>query len=405
MRLAPTSILLAAIAAFSSGCGESTTGASPKSIDEPLRVSRGDFRQQLHLSGEIEAADGVSIVVPRLPNWQTTIKTIVEDGTRVETGAVLAELDSTPFSTGLEQKHDSHADAVQQRTQQKSRSEADLEKLELEQERSRIELDKAKMRAAIPPEILPRREYEDNQLALRRAEVTHEKAKNDLESTRSAAGAEVANVQIQIDKAQSEIATAEDAISSMSLRAPSPGVVILGENQETGRKYQAGDAVWVGNQLISIPNLDTLRVSALVIDVDDRKVVPGQRAEIVPDAYPEIRLTGTVESVTTAANSQRPESLRRAFVATIALDKTTARDKLRPGFSVRVTVLRAEEKGALLVPRAALELTGEKPMARTRRGKLVPVTLGDCNDHQCVVREGLAEGDLLAIASSRGAAS
>jgi multidrug resistance efflux pump len=405
VRFASTSILLASIAAFSSGCGGQSSDASPKAADTPLRASRGDFRQPLHLSGEIEAADGVSIVVPRIPNWQSTIKTIVEDGTRVETGAILVELDSTPFSTGLEQKHDSHADAVQQRTQQQARSAADLEKLELELERSRIELDKAKMKAGIPPEILPRREYEDNQLALRRAEVTHEKAKNDLDSRNRASRAEVANVQIQIDKAQSEIVTAQDAISSMSLRAPSPGVVILGENQETGRKYQAGDTVWVGNQLLSIPNLDTLRVSALVIDVDDGKVVPGQRAEITPDAYPEIRLTGTVESVTTAANSQRPESLRRAFVATIVLDKTTARDKLRPGFSVRVTVVRGVEKGVLLVPRAALELGGDKPMVRLRRGKLVPVTLGECNDHECVLLDGLAEGDLLSNVAAQGAES
>ena len=101
MRFVTTAALLLPIAALASGCGGGRSDASPGAAEPVLRVSRGDFRQVIHLSGEIEAADGVSIVVPRLPNWQTTIKTIVEDGTRVETGAVLAELDSTPFSTGL----------------------------------------------------------------------------------------------------------------------------------------------------------------------------------------------------------------------------------------------------------------------------------------------------------------
>ncbi|MGK2857153.1 MAG: efflux RND transporter periplasmic adaptor subunit [Thermoanaerobaculia bacterium] len=405
MRFAAASIVLLPIAALSLGCGGSRSDASSRATEPVLRVSRGDFRQVLHLTGEIEAAEGVSIVVPRIPNWQTTIRTIVTDGSRVEAGALLAELDSTQFSTGLEQKRDAHADAIQERTQQAARSEADLEKLELDLETSRIELEKAKTRAAIPPEILPRREYEDNQLALRRAEVVHEKARNDLESRQRAAKADLANVEIRIAQTREEIVTAEAAIESMTLRAPSAGVVIIGENRETGRKFQAGDAVWVGNELLSIPNLDTLRVSAIVVDVGDGEVVRGQRAEITPDAYPEIRLIGTVESVTTAANSLRPESLRRGFEAMLLLDDATQRDKLRPGFSVRVTIVRSEGKGVLLIPRAALEVRADERLARHRNGKLVPVTLGECNDHECVVLGGVDEGEFLGGPTAESPAS
>ncbi|MBI2214691.1 MAG: efflux RND transporter periplasmic adaptor subunit [Acidobacteria bacterium] len=401
MRLTYTTILLLlAIGALSTACGGGTTDASSATANVPLLVTRGDFRETIHLSGEIEAAEGVTITVPRLPNWQTTIKTIVADGTRVEQGAVIAELDSTPFSTGLEQKRDQYADNVQERTKQLSRSAADLEKLELDLEKARIELEKAKTKAAVPPEILPRREYEENQLALRRAEVTHEKARNDLESRRRAEKATLANLQIQIEKAGAEIGTAEAAISSMSLLAPSAGVVIVGENPETGRKFQQSDTVWVGMEIISIPNLDTLRVSAIVVDVDDGRVVPGQRVEVVPDAYPEIRLVGRIESVTTAANSLTPESLRRGFIATVAIDRDSTTDKLRPGFSVRATVVRSETKGALLVPRAALVATADGSKARLRNGALVPVKLGACNDHDCILLDGLELGDALSSVPS-----
>lgn len=229
VRLSITATLLLPLAIAASGCSESRSDASPAASDSPLRVSRGEFREVLHLTGEIEAAEGVTVTVPRLPNWQTTIKSIIADGTRVETGSILAELDSTPFSTGLEQKRDTREDAVQERAQQTSRGAADFAKLELDLEKARIELDKAKSKAAIPPEILPQREYEDNQLALRRAEVTREKARNDLESQRRASKADLANTQIKIDKAGSEIGTAEAAISSMSLRAPAAGVAIVSD--------------------------------------------------------------------------------------------------------------------------------------------------------------------------------
>lgn len=398
-------LLLFSLGALASGCGSDRSDASPGSPNAPLRVTRGDFREAIHLSGEIEASQGVTITVPRLPNWQTTIKSIVPDGTRVEKGTVLVELDSTPFSTGLEQKRDALADAVQEKTQQASRSTADLAKLELDLEKTRIELDKAKLKAAIPPEILPRREYEDNQLALKRAEVAHEKANNDLQSQRRAEKASIANVQIRIDTAGSEIGTAEQAIESMALRAPEGGVAIVGENQETGRKFQQGDTVWVGNEILSIPNLETLRVNAIVVDVDDGKVVPGQQVEVVPDAYPEIRLAGRVDSVTTSANSLTPNSLRRGFVATIVIDHDDTTGKLRPGFSVRATVIRSEKKGALLVPRAALVESAAGTKARLRKGTLVPVKLGACNDHDCILVDGLDEGDLLSFTPSEKEAS
>lgn len=396
-----TSILLAGLGGLSSACGGATSDASPRVGSASLRVTRGDFRETIHLSGSIEAAEGHRITVPRLPNWQTTIKTIVTDGTRVEKGAILAELDSTPFSTGLEQRRDTHADAVQERAQELSLGTAELARLQLALETSAVELEKAKTKAAIPPEILPRREYEENQLALRRAEVTHEKAKNDLDAQRRAAKASLANVDIRIATASAEIETAETAIESMSLRAPVGGVVIVGENPETGRKFQQGDTVWVGMEIVSIPELDSLRVSATVIDVDDGKVVPGQRVEIVPDAWPEIRLDGRVESITTAANSLSPDSLRRGFVATIAIAPASApAGKLRPGFSVRASVVRAEKKGVLLVPRAALVQAADGAKARRRGGDLVPVTLGECNAHECVVLDGLAVGDPLSAESA-----
>jgi len=397
---ATTAVLLLCLGGLASACRGNRSDASPATSGGPLRVTRGDFREQLNLSGEIEASQGVTITVPRLPNWQTTIKTIIADGSRVEKGALLAELDSTPFSSGLEQKRDALADAMQERTQQASQSTADMTKLDLELEKSRIELDKAKTKAEIPPEILPRREYEENQLGLRRAEVAHEKAKNDYESQKRAEKATIANVQIRIDSAGADIGTAEQAISSMSLRAPGPGVAIVGENPETGRKFQQGDTVWVGNELVSLPNLDTLRVSAVVVDVDDGRVAPGQRVEVVPDAYPEIKLLGRVESVTTAANSLTPDSLRRGFVATIVIDNKGTAGKLRPGFSVRATVIRSETKGALLVPRAALVGTAGGTKARLRRGALVPVKLGACNEHECVLLDGLEEGDLLSSVPS-----
>jgi multidrug efflux pump subunit AcrA (membrane-fusion protein) len=80
---------------------------------------------------------------------------------------------------------------------------------------------------------------------------------------------------------------------------------------------------------------------------------------------------------------------------------------MRPGMSVRVEVLGPEVKGALLIPRAALDFgasaaaaasigsAGGRPRALLASGGAVPVKLGACTALECVVESGLTEGTRL----------
>lgn len=74
----------------------------------------------------------------------------------------------------------------------------------------------------------------------------------------------------------------------------------------------------------------------------------------------------------------------------------TAPSYLRPGMSVRVEVIRRRAEGVLLVPRAALRSWPEKSEVRLASGALQGVTVDFCSELSCAVREGLAEGTRLA---------
>lgn len=227
------------------GCAEPpvATVTGIPTTDAPARVERGEFRDVIHLTGEVESAGGETIVVPRIPNWQTTVRTLVRDGTQASPGNVIAELDSTQFSSGLEQRRQGITDAVQSIAQQLARNEAELKQKEFDFEQKRVALEKARMNARIPKEILPLRNWEENQLALKRAGSEFEKARNDLESEKKAGEAEVANLRLTKVGAERDIRNAEDAIEALTLRAGSAGVVVIGENGMTGRKLQMGDTV------------------------------------------------------------------------------------------------------------------------------------------------------------------
>lgn len=384
----------AVIAAALSGC---FSGYSETPSPDDLLVRRGKFTGELTLSGELEAARGVTLNVPPLPSWQTAIKWIAEDGTTVKAGEPAVELDNSALTADLEQKRQALTQALQELQQQKAQWEADLEQQQLDADKARSELDKAKLDTLVPRDLVSTKVYEDSQSALRRTTVAHEKALDLLASRRTAIAAEHGNLQLRIEKARRDITIAEEAIEALVLRAPRDGIIVIRDIPWESRKLQQGDTVFVGMPLAMLPDLDTLRVKAALADVDDGKIAVGMPVTITLDAFPDTPFRGKVSAISAVAQESRRQSLRRQFEVLIALDRLDAQ-RMRPGLSARVIVHREDSGEALLAPRSALDFSAEKPKVHLAGGGTKEVKLGPCNAQDCVVVEGLEVGDKLARA-------
>ena len=76
-----------------------------------LAVRRGTLRTRLLLTGELKAAESEELIVPRTPNWQLTIRWMEEDGAAVKAGQRVVEFDNSSFTSALEEKRLSAAEA------------------------------------------------------------------------------------------------------------------------------------------------------------------------------------------------------------------------------------------------------------------------------------------------------
>jgi len=112
------------------------------------------------------------------------------------------------------------------------------------------------------------------------------------------------------------------------------------------------------------------------------------------DAFPSESFHGRVVDVSAVAQEAPRQPLLRSFPVRIQLDRLDL-EKMRPGMSVRVEVLGPAVRGALLVPRAGLDLSAERPRARLAAGGFREVRLGPCDSSFCVVEQGLDEGTRL----------
>ncbi|HEX9983894.1 MAG TPA: HlyD family efflux transporter periplasmic adaptor subunit [Thermoanaerobaculia bacterium] len=385
----PAVVLLLLAGCFSGNASE-TAGSPPE-----MKARRGQFRNDLVLTGELEPARGESLTVPALPNWQTSIKWLAEDGSAVKEGEKVVELDNAALTNDLDAKRQTLTQALQELQQKEAEWSADLQEKQLEVERKLSEHNKAKLEAIVPADILASREYEERQTKLRRTSVEFDKTRDVLGSQKQAVKSERDNLLLRIEKARREISTAERAIEALVLRAPRDGIVVLRDIPWEGRKLQAGDTVWVGFPIALLPDLTSLRVAAALADVDDGRVAVGMRANITLDGYPSQPFTGRIESISAVAQESGRQSLRRLFKVIVAFDKLDP-ERMRPGLSARVVVDRGATATALLVPRAALDFSGKEPLAYLAGGEKKAVKVGACNAQECVVTSGLEEGERLA---------
>jgi len=376
--MSKTPAILAVLALAALRCGTPVQG-SPH--DAQSKITRGDLVDVVTLTGELQASRGTAIAVPRMESWQTSIRWIIDDGSRVKRGDRLFELDNTAVSSTLDQKRTAVQTAEHELAEARARTKAEMLEKRFDLDRKRADAEKAKLNATVPESVVSAKEMRDRQLALERALNEEQKSKTSYEAATRGVAADLRNLELQVDAAKRELAVAQSSIDALTLTAPDDGLVLINDYVFEPRKLQVGDRVWVGMLLARIPDLSSMQIVAMLSDVDDGALHTGDRATVVVDAYPARRYEGTIVSIAPVAQELARQSLRRGFKTVIRVDRLDA-TLLHPGYSVQVTVPRVLRRNALLVPRELIDFSGAKPKVAGR-----DVKLGPCNSKVCVEEE------------------
>jgi multidrug resistance efflux pump len=390
MRIAPC--LIPALAVLAGGCGRARARApGDHPVESELTAHRGSFERRLLLTGEIDAVSAAELRVPRIPMGRVTIRWLVDDGTVVKKGDKLAELDNANFVAKVRDGALTVSQSETELKRQQWQNQLDESDRALDVDRKRAALKRAEIDADVPAGILPKRDFLEKQMVVRRARADLEKAEDTLTSQRRTADLDLSLKRIALEKVRRELELAQQMIDALTLRAPAAGTVIIGDHWE-GRKLQIADEIPVGHTVARLPDLQQIRVKAWLSDVDDGRVSADMPAEIVLDAYPDRVLTGRILEIAAVAREASEKSLRRVFQVGVAIDAPTDAQP-RPGMSARVEVIADRRPDVLLVPRAAL--VREEAAVQLATGGRQPVTLGPCNAQVCVASAGVSAGTRL----------
>jgi RND family efflux transporter MFP subunit len=247
---------------------------------------------------------------------------------------------------------------------------------------------RAELRVAESTAELRRKEIERIR-ALRRQDVASQASLDVKESELRVADAQVA-------QSRAEIEQAEVNLDYTVLRAPTDGVV-LAKLKEVGEMAVPGGFAGSGD-LIRMANLEDLRAEVDVNEADLSRVRLGQAAQVVPDAFPDLRFAARVVKLYPQVNRQK--GTLKVEVAIEAPD-----ERLRPDMSVRIHFLGEAQPtqagdALVLAPRAALRDEGGAAYVWVvsggkvrRQGVVAGAEMGD----RVVVDEGLLGGEALVV--------
>ncbi len=150
----------------------------------------------------------------------------------------------------------------------------------------------------------------------------------------------VARARSQLDQARVSLKDAELRLARTRVRAPFPGRV-------ASVKVVPGQWVRASDELMTVVDLDPIKVEVQVLEGEIAYLAPGRKATISFAAFPDTTFTGTIETI----NPMIDPSTR---MAKVTVTVPNPEGKILPGMYARVQLEARRFPDRVLVPREAI---------------------------------------------------
>lgn len=171
------------------------------------------------------------------------------------------------------------------------------------------------------------------------------------ESAENADDNKIASDELNVSNAQTQLTAANTALSNMTVKSPIAGVVTAVNNSN-------GDSVQSGNPVLTIVDMNSMKVKVSVDELEINNVKVGQEAQIKFDAIEDKTYEGTVESV-----AQTGTTSNNVTTYDVVVDITNPTG-IKLGMNATVTISVESKKDALAIPIEALVESNDKKYVR-----------------------------------------
>jgi HlyD family secretion protein len=314
---------------------------------------------------------------------------IVPEGTVVKVDDYVAQLDKTSYNNTLKTELD-NLETLQTNLQMKILDTAvvltnlrdDIKNQLFVVEEAGIVLEQSKYE---PPATIRKA-----QMNLNREQRTLEQKKKSYALQVAQALAQIRYQQITLADENKYVNDLQDYLAKFTITAPAPGMVIY-KKDRNGTKRTTGSSLNAWDMAIAtLPDLTSMISKIYVNEIEINKVKPGQKADIIIDAFPKKAYTGKVLTIGNIGE-QLPNSDAKMFEVQIKVDGSDP--ALRPSMTTSNKIITKTINDVVYIPTECVQTGADSiPFVYKRNKTKQVVLLGEANDKNVIVEKGLEPG-------------
>jgi multidrug efflux pump subunit AcrA (membrane-fusion protein) len=336
-----SAVLALASALLSSGCSHSIVPQTHAASVSPAvsETSEAKIHKQVRATGTVVAVRSYTVQTPQIAGQggQLTLTALAPNGAKVAVGDILAEFDHTAQVDAAIQAKTKYEDLSHQVDQKLAQNQSDAEKRSAALQKAEGDLAKAELELRKGP-LLSEIDRLKNEAKAEdaRAHVASLRKSGKFHDVSDAAALRI--LQLQRDRQKVALERAEHNSEQLSVRATIAGMVALQNVWRSGSMghAQEGDQLFGGQPLLRIFDPNEMEVRTQVGEPDGAVLVPGARAMVSLDAYPELVFPAHFLSASPVASSALGSPIKN-FSATFRLEKPDPH--FLPDLSVAVVIL------------------------------------------------------------------
>ncbi|HBE43372.1 MAG TPA: RND transporter [Bacteroidales bacterium] len=360
-----------------------------------VEARRGQFDILVTTTGELQAENSTDIKGPEFTQSRNIramdikITDLVPEGTEVKEGDYIATLDRTSFDNSLKDELENLVTYETNLEVKMLDTAVSLSNLRDQIKNLRFSVEEAEI-------TLQESKYEPP-TTIRQAEIALDKAQRSLEQS-------IRGYELKVEQARSDMRTIKNRLAEQRQRvtdlqkilsqfviyAPSDGMVIY-KRDRTGAKRKVGSSIspW-DNVVATLPDMSTMISKTYVNEIDVSKVKTGQQVDIMVDAFPDKRYTGTVLSVANIGE-QLPNADAKVFEVIIKINGSDP--ILRPSMTTGNKIVTKTIEDVIYIPLESVQTGSDSiPFVYLKNGSKQIVVLGESNENNVVVEQGIELG-------------
>lgn len=365
-----------------------------------LLIEKSQNQFSIVAQGELKALKSTPINSSSNARLTQTIAWIVPQYALVKKGDVIVKFDGVPFRMNEEAAQYEILKLEYSRAQMGRELDISLDDFNNEEELVEYQYLMAQKFNIDNPMLYTKMEMIDASDNEEFLQAKSEFVKNMSEHFQKKSESEIGLIDSKTKIQQSTVDLNKSNLNQLEVIAPHDGIVVL-EKSWNGTMPQAGQSIFSGSKLASLPDLSAMEAKLFVPEIEAIGLKKDQKVSLKLHAFPDNKFTGVISRISKVAQPKKNGSPVKYFIINVLINEKDA-SRLLPGQRLEATIYTSDLAENLAVPIQTIFRKDEISwvyLKNSSTGEFIKkiIKTGQCSSSQCIVESGLNENDIIAL--------